>query len=414
MIKTASIVTIGDEILIGQIIDTNSAWLSQKLNSAGIDVVQIISISDKKQVIKEILDQQMSQVDLVIMTGGLGPTKDDVTKMALAEYFEKEMVFDQVLFDMIKSYFDKRGIPVMESHKQQCYMPSGIDILRNNMGTAPGMLFKKDNSYVLSMPGVPHEMKWIFNNPFLDKLDEINESKKQLIHHTIRTAGKGETWIADQITDILDDLPDNISIAYLPSIGQVRLRLSSRDLNVTAETLQHFSKRITERLGKIVFAYGTETLEEHLQKQFIEKGLTLSLAESCTGGALSKKLVSISGSSQYFEGSLVTYSYNLKEAILGVNNKTLTSYGAVSEETVKEMLVGLLNKTNTDVGIAISGIAGPSGGTPLKPVGTIWMAWGDKSIQKTKKLTLAKDRKLNIEYTVVAAMNALRRFLLER
>jgi len=409
----ASIITIGDEILIGQIIDTNSAWLGSELVYEGISIRQIVSISDDVTAIQTTLREQMEKSDLIIMTGGLGPTKDDVTKKALAEYFGAEMVFIASAYNRIRIYFDSRGIPVLEAHKEQCYMPSNARILDNGMGTAPGMLFESDGKLILSVPGVPYEMKWIYNNQFLPLLREIFPSKNHIFHKTIKTVGKGESRIADEIKDIVENLPDHISFAYLPSIGSVRLRLSSVSEEDHTKQVLHYSDRITDRLGKIIYGYDDQSLEGSIIDLYKEKNLSIATAESCTGGYVAHRLTAVPGSSAVYQGSVVAYSYPLKERLLGVSDETLVKHGAVSEETVIEMLNGLLDNLGADVGVSISGIAGPGGGTEDKPVGTIWLAWGSKGDIKTKKLNLAKDRRLNIQYTGVAALNALRLYAIE-
>jgi len=410
----ATIITIGDEILIGQIIDTNSAWLGEQLSLLGVKVHQIVSISDKEEDIKRALQQQMSVSDIIILTGGLGPTNDDITKKALVEYFGSEMVFDNNTFSRIKKYFNSRGIPVLQAHKEQCNMPANAEILDNNLGTAPGMLFSQEGKMILSMPGVPYEMKWIFANRFLPIYVERVSNDKYIYHRTIKTAGKGETTIEENIGDILERLPSYMSIAYLPSTGSVRLRISSISDQDVSEEVDKYADIIRERLGRIVYGMDDDTIESALLQLYREKNLTIGTAESCTGGLVAHKLTSVSGSSQVYQGSIVSYSYGLKEKLLQVSHDTLIKEGAVSENTVIEMLKGLLDTSSVDVGIAISGIAGPGGGTPEKPVGTIWMAWGSKDNIRTKLLNLSKNRKLNIEYTSVAALNALRLYALEQ
>ncbi len=409
----ATVITIGDEILIGQIIDTNSAWLGEQLSLLGIKVHQIVSISDTVEAIKLTIAQQMLTSDIIILTGGLGPTKDDITKKALAEHFDSDMVFDDKTYGRIKKYFDSRGIPMLEAHKEQCYMPSKAEILDNDLGTAPGMLFSIEGKMVLSMPGVPYEMKWIFQNSFLPLYKKRLPSEKFIYHRTIKTVGRGETTIAENISDILEQLPTHMSIAYLPSIGSVRLRLSSISDQDTSQEVDTYVTTIKKRLGNIVYGMDGDQLEASVLDLYRKKSITLATAESCTGGLVAHRLTSVPGSSQVYQGSIVSYSYGLKEKLLTVSHDTLIKEGAVSENTVVEMLNGLLESTSVDVGVAISGIAGPGGGTPDKPVGTIWMAWGRKGNIKTKLLNLSKNRKLNIEYTSVAALNALRLFAIE-
>lgn len=409
----ASIITIGDEILIGQITDTNSAWLGNELTMLGVEVVNMKTIPDKKAAIHEALDETLEIADLIVMTGGLGPTKDDITKKALADYVGSDMELDESLVARIKGYFDSRDIPFLEAHKAQCYMPTKAKSLVNSMGTAPGMLFEKDGKYILSMPGVPYEMKYIFRESFKPELDKLKNDDFKIYHKTIKTVGKGESRIAEEIADIVDELPAYISMSYLPSLGEVKLRLTARAATNRSAEVDAFVQRISDRIPKLIYGYDKTTLAESLQREMIAQGLTLATAESCTGGFLAHKLTSVAGSSKYYMGSIIAYDYEPKKSLLSVSPATLEKTGAVSEETVKEMLAGLLDKLGTSLGVAISGIAGPGGGLPDKPVGTIWMAWGSKTEVRTYKLTLTKDRQKNIEYTAVAAMNALRKFIMK-
>jgi nicotinamide-nucleotide amidase len=409
----ASIITIGDELLIGQILDTNSRSLGQKLTKLGFEVIVAIAISDKTQAITETLEQTLKNSDLVVVTGGLGPTKDDITKKVLAEYFKMDMNFDADLFQNISNYFKKIGIPISEYHRQQCIMPDGIITLQNKMGTAPGMLFENSGKWVVSMPGVPFEMEWIFENSLLPLLKNHYSEMNHIYFKTIKTVGIGETRIAEMIQDITEKIPKYISVAFLPSLGQVKVRLTSHSAKDVSHEVKAHIEAISEKLSSYVFGYDDITLEEALLRDFKAKNLSLSTVESCTGGYLAHRITSVSGSSEYYHGSLITYDNRLKKQLVNVSEDTLNQFGAVSEETVLEMLDGLLKSLKTDVGIATSGIAGPGGGSPEKPVGTIWMAWGNKEKKHTKKLQLGKDRIKNIEYTAVAAMNSLRLFLTE-
>ena len=408
----ATIVTIGDEILIGQITDTNSAWLGDELTKLGIEVVSMMTISDKKEDIHRALELSVDS-DLVVCTGGLGPTKDDITKKAIADYVGSDLVMDEALSQKIEAYFMRIGIPFLEAHREQCLMPEKAQSLTNEMGTAPGMLFKKGKRHILSMPGVPHEMKWIFHNSFAPLLDTLRETPLKIYHKTIKTVGRGESRIAEDIQDIVDELPPYISMSYLPSLGSVKLRLTARHAEDKTKEVDAFVSRIVKRIHFLVYGYDKTTLEESLRDMLIEKGLKVATAESCTGGFLAHRLTSVPGSSGYYMGSIIAYDYGPKKTLLGVTPATLESVGAVSEETVKEMLAGLFTRFEVDLGVAVSGIAGPGGALPDKPVGTIWMAWGSSTQVHTRKLTLTKNRIKNIEYTAVAAMNALRKFCLE-
>ena len=410
----ATIVTIGDELLIGQVVDTNSAWIGQQLTALGVDVTEILSISDTAKAIKEAMDRAYAQSDVILMTGGLGPTKDDITKKAIADYFNEDMYFDEAVFNKIQRFFNKLGRTPLESHRLQCYMPMSATILRNNLGTAPGMLFRNKDKILISMPGVPYEMKFIMVEeviPLIKKLGVQNI----IYNKTIRTAGRGESQIAEMISNITDRFPDHISLAFLPGLGQVRLRITGKgkDYEKVKKEVDAFVTEVNLVLDPLIFGYDEDSLPIVIGNILMEKNKRLALAESCTGGYLSHMITSIPGSSKYYDGSVVVYSYELKEKILGVNPVTLKTYGAVSEEVVKEMVEGCVRELGVDLGISISGIAGPGGGTPEKPVGTIWMAVSDGTRTITKKLSLNKSREINIKYTANAALILLWNFLQE-
>lgn len=405
----AIIITIGDEILIGQVVDTNSAWLGQRMNEIGVDIIEKIAIGDDHHLILKSIDYAFENADIILMTGGLGPTKDDITKHAIAEYFKVGLAFSQPTYDRIVKLFEKFNRPVTKSLEDQCYLPSNVTLLKNKMGTAPGMLFQKGEKLLIAMPGVPYEMQSIVSDELIPILQQKNTSVF-ILHSTIMTAGEGETVLADKILPKLTQLPDHIKLAYLPSLGSVRLRLTGKsdDIKKLQDELHYFTKIIVDELGDLVYGFNDESLEAHLLKICVDKNITMSTAESCTGGYLAHKLTTIPGSSAYFMGSIVSYANAIKTNVLKVQQETLDTFGAVSEETVKEMLSGLLNITNTTIGISISGIAGPDGGSPEKPVGTIWLALGTKDLVQTFKLNSTKDRLKNIEYATTVAMNKLR------
>ena len=407
----ASIITIGDEILIGQMVDTNSAWLADNLSQESVIIQKVLSVSDTLDDIVNTLEYQSKESDLILLTGGLGPTKDDVTKKALARFLNTELYFDDGLYQKIAAYFNKVGFTLTEAHREQCYLPQGASLLENKMGTAPGMYFQNKDTHILSMPGVPYEMKWIYEHSFKPLLKKINGTGTITKHRTIRTVGIGETRVEKKIEHIISQLPEGFKVAYLPSLGQVKVRLTARGNNAEDELLENYKSDLANALGDYVFGYEKILLEEALRDLYVQKGKTLATAESCTGGYIAHKITSVPGSSDYFLGSIVSYSNEMKKAQLGVQDETLNTHGAVSEQTVREMLKGVLNTTGADVGVAVSGIAGPGGGSPEKPVGTVWLAWGSKEEQHTEKLQLGKDRLKNIEYTTVVAMNRLRLFL---
>lgn len=410
----ATIVTIGDEILIGQVIDTNSAWMGQLLNSKGIGIKEIISISDTSDEIINAIKNAFAKTDLILMTGGLGPTKDDITKKAIAEYYGVGMEFHKPTYERILEFFKNLKRKPTEAHKEQCYMPINAKLLRNKMGSAPGMWFDEDGKVLISMPGVPYEMKSIMEEEVLPLLKERFVTKP-IAHRTILTVGEGESRIAARIDDFAENLPDHIKLAYLPNLGKVRLRLSASgaEEDLLNDQLDEKVKVLNELIPDLIFGYEKDTIERAVGGLFIEKGKTISTAESCTGGHLAHLMTSIPGASAYFKGGTIPYSNELKERLLQVNAATLKVYGAVSEETVVEMVKGSLKVMQTDIAVAISGIAGPGGGSPEKPVGTVWLAIGDQHEIKTHKLQLWKDRIKNIQYTSVIALNMMRKFLQE-
>ncbi len=406
----AIILTIGDELLIGQVIDSNSAWLGAQLEAVNIKVTEIRSIEDDESTIIRNLDETLSQSDVVLITGGLGPTKDDVTKKAIANYLDVGLEYREDIYERMANLFKRFNYKIKETHKSQAYVPEGCTVIVNKMGTAQGMWMEKDGKVIISMPGVPYEMKYIMENGGIEKLVERSNGNR-IYHRTIMTAGWGETMIEEAISDIVSNLPDHIKIAYLPGLGRVRVRISSSAGDSNAEVLQ-VSEQIVGKLGNIVFGYDDIALEEAVGKMLLEKGLTLGTAESCTGGNVAKMITNIPGSSAYFQGSIVAYSNTIKQNLLHVSEDTLKQHGAVSKETVTEMVSGAIKTLGVNVAIATSGIAGPGGGSPEKPVGTIWMAVGDEKRTMTHKLQLTKNRIKNIEYTSIAALNMLRKFLL--
>lgn len=408
----AVILTIGDELLIGQTIDTNSAWMGGELNKLGIHIEEKIAIQDTKEGIISGIDRAMHKGDIILITGGLGPTKDDITKKVMADHFDMGMRFDEPTWKRIEGLFARWGRTTTPAHKDQCYMPDGAHILENKMGTAPGMLFEVDGKILISMPGVPYEMKYIMENSVLPLIKQ-KYTDRSIVHHTILTAGEGESRIAAKIDDVVNLLPDHISIAYLPNLGKVKLRLSATGSNEESlqKEVEKYGAQIEDILGDLVYGHNKETLASVIGKIAIEKKLTIGTAESCTGGLIASKIVSVPGSSAYFEGSVVTYSYKLKETLLNVSSETLKTTGAVSEETVKEMVTGAIDHLSVDIAVAISGIAGPSGGTEEKPVGTVWIACGNKQNIVTLKIQAGKNRQKNIEYASNYAMNVLRKFL---
>lgn len=409
----ASIITIGDELLIGQVIDTNSAWIAQKLNKVGIAVKKRIAIGDEADEIWDALDIE-STADLVLITGGLGPTSDDITKELLCKYFGGKMIVDEGALKNVKYLFEKiYKKPVSQVNLLQAEVPDVCEVIQNKRGSAPGMIFHKGKTIFISMPGVPYEMQGIMNDviPYLKTRFEL----PVIIHRTILTSGIGESALAEIIADFEKHLPQEIRLAYLPNYGMVRLRLTTSgfDKMETEKLIDGQFAQLKILVKKYMVTDEDETMQMVLGKLLLKNKKTISTAESCTGGAIASLITSVAGSSAYFEGSVVSYSYDVKESLLNVKNETLHTYGAVSEETVVEMLNGLLNKLNTDYGIAVSGIMGPDGGTPDKPVGTVWIAVGSKEKYVAQRFQQRFERWKNIEVTSVMALNMMRKFILE-
>lgn len=411
---TVNIITIGDEILIGQIVDTNSAWMGQQLNQIGAAVTGITTVGDGADEIRSALERASAEADVVLITGGLGPTKDDITKKVIAEFFGVELVFHEVTFKRLEGYFRQLGRTPTAAHRTQCMLPANAEVLTNKMGTAPGMWFEYNGSVIVSMPGVPYEMKYLMTHEVIPRLQD-KFPVQAIFHHTWMTAGEGESRIADRLEDIEDNLPAHIKLAYLPNLGYVRVRLSgtAMDAEVLKQDVMEQAERIRERLGDLIYGHNDEPLEENLGSLLRDRKLTLTTAESCTGGYVAHLITSIAGSSDYFKGSVVAYANEVKQQLLNVKAETLARHGAVSEETVREMVNGALKLMKTDLAVSISGIAGPGGGTPDKPVGTIWMAVGNTDQTEVFKLKAGKDRLKNIEYAGNMALNMVRKFVLK-
>ncbi|GAB5552681.1 MAG: competence/damage-inducible protein A [Saprospiraceae bacterium] len=409
-----NLLTIGDEILIGQIVDTNSAWMAKQLNLIGAEVNYIYTIGDTEKDILSAIDQSFEHADVVLMTGGLGPTKDDITKKTIAQYFQVPLEFDQGTYDRILKLFERWGRSTTEAHRLQCYMPANATLLFNKMGTAPGMWFEKEGKVLVSMPGVPYEMKYLMEKAVIPKL-QLQFPGSPIAHRTILTVGEGESRIADRINDFEEALPSNIKLAYLPGLGRVRLRLTGRGTQQEnlAKILDQEAQKLKAIIPELVFGEGQLQLEEVIGQMLLDRKLSISTAESCTGGYIAHLFTSIAGSSRYFQGSIVAYDNAIKKKLLGVNPVTLEEQGAVSEATVKEMVTGALQALETDIAIAISGIAGPGGGTPQKPVGTVWIAVGDGKHTETYLLSAGKDRIKNIQYSAIYALDQIRKFLLK-
>ncbi|QIL41996.1 competence/damage-inducible protein A [Pedobacter sp. HDW13] len=410
----AEIITIGDEILIGQIVDTNSAWMAQQLNLTGISVKQITSISDDEQHILDALAQAEQRADIILITGGLGPTKDDITKKTLARYFNMGFRRDEGALEMVRQIFEKFKRPLIDVNIQQADVPDGCEVIVNKNGTAPCMWFERNNKIFVSMPGVPFEMMYLMGDEILPRLKRRFELPA-IVHKTILTANIGESFLAKEIEEIEDALPAHIKLAYLPKLGQVRLRLSAiGDDEVKLKTeVEVFAKQIMAKVDKFVVIDEDIPLEKAILNIMHVRGLTLSTAESCTGGYIAHLITQHPGCSSVYWGGAVTYAYELKESVLGVKAATLATFGAVSEETVKEMAEGAIKHFKTDYAIAVSGIAGPDGGTADKPVGTVWISISSKDKTVAKLFNFSNKRIQNIERSATAALTMLLNLLKE-
>ncbi|RYZ99336.1 MAG: competence/damage-inducible protein A [Sphingobacteriaceae bacterium] len=404
----AEIITIGDEILIGQIVDTNSAWIAQQLNAIGIRVKQISSVSDDREHILKALAEAALRADIILITGGLGPTKDDITKKTLADYFGVGFVEDKKALDNVMRIFARSNRPMLDINRQQAQVPENCEVILNKNGTAPGMWFNQHGKIYVSMPGVPFEMMYMMEEQVIPKLLS-SLTLPVIIHKTILTVGEGESFLSERIADIEDALPAHIKLAYLPKLGQVRLRLTAygTDRDLLQQQIDLHTAKLKERVSNVIAAEEDIPLEKAVLNMMAEKGLTLSTAESCTGGHIAAQLTQHAGSSAVFLGGAVSYSNQLKESILGVSHDVLQQHGAVSEETVTAMAAGALKQFRSDYAIAVTGIAGPGGGTADKPVGTVWVAVVSAEKTFIKKFTFNGRRTQNIERTAISALNML-------
>lgn len=390
--KTA-IITIGDEILIGQIVDTNSAWMSQKMTLAGFEVEEKISIGDNAQQIKNTISDVFERVDVILMTGGLGPTKDDITKKTLCEYYNTSMVFDDSVLDNINNVISN-SFSLNDLTRNQAYVPKDCTVIQNRVGTAPITWFERNGKVLVSMPGVPYEMRYAMENEVIPRLQN-RFNMEAYVFKVFIVAGYTESALAIYLTDFEDNLPEGFGLAYLPSPGVMKLRLfvegEHRRVELDAQT-----KKLEVLLGDAILAERDIPLEKILGERLFEKGLSLATAESCTGGNIAHLITMIPGSSKYFKGAIVSYANEVKERILNVSTVSLAKYGAVSEQVVLEMAKGVSLGLAVDCSIAVSGIAGPDGGTDEKPVGTVWICTGYKGEYLAKKYIMGKYREANI------------------
>lgn len=411
----ASIITIGDELLIGQVIDTNSAFIAQELNKIGVPVKNRLAVGDNWNDIWNALDEVSKQADIILITGGLGPTADDITKPLLCKYFNGNMVVHQPTLEHVKNIFEnilKR--PMIERNKKQAEVPDVCTVLFNERGTAPGMLFEKDGKIFISMPGVPHEMKWIMTNYVISLIPQ-KFTTGFIEHRTLLTAGIGESFLAELIKDWEAQLPANIKLAYLPNYGMVRLRLTASGFNKN-ELIQDIEKQFIQ-LQQLVKEY--LVVAEDLPMELVVSNLlkkynkTLASAESCTGGYIASLITAHAGASSIFTGCIVCYDNRIKTELLGVSTEILNTVGAISKETVEVMAANVITTMKTDYSVAVSGIMGPGGATDTKPVGLVWIAVANKEKVISQQFNFRFDRSRNIQLTAVNALNMLRKLIIE-
>jgi nicotinamide-nucleotide amidase len=408
----AEIVTIGDEILYGQITDTNSQWMSAELDKIGIRIIRKSSVGDNENEILTILSEAEKRADIILITGGLGPTNDDITKKTIAKYFNCGLILDQEALKEVTAFFEKRGRELTEVNKQQAFLPEKATYIPNRWGTAPGMWLEKGNKVFVSMPGVPFEMKGLMTHEIIPRL-KSKFNCPVIYHKVIKTAGIGESFLAEKIKTWEDNLPIEMKLAYLPGFDGVKLRLTSfgKDETLLISQTNKELEKLKQLVGSYIYGYDEDTMGSAIGKLLKDKKLSIATAESCSGGYVSHLITLVPGSSSYFLGGVVAYDNRIKVEILGVNVETLREHGAVSEETVKQMAEGVRKKLKTSIGIATTGIAGPDGGSDEKPVGTVWIGYSDSNKTIAKKLVFGKEREVNIRLTGLYLLNFVRESL---
>lgn len=406
------VVSIGDELLIGQTINTNAGWMGKELNKIGVEVTEVLTISDKGDAIKSALDYASVRASIVLLTGGLGPTKDDITKKVFADYFNVPLVENKEALEHVENFFKRYKRPMLPINRLQALVPKECTMLLNKVGTAPGMWMEKNNTVFVSMPGVPYEMKYLMEYEVFPRVIE-RFNLPVIVHKTMMTLGLGESYIAEEIRDIENNLPEHVKIAYLPSPGLVKLRLTARgeQKNILEETIDHLFDQIEAKVSAEVYAREEVSVEEVLGTKLLEKGCTISTAESCTTGALAARIASVSGASRYFIGSTVAYANNVKKTLLGVTDNTLSTHGAVSQECVEQMALGAQKMFGTDYAIATSGIAGPTGGSEEKPIGTVWIGIATPHGVVSERYQMGKIRDRVVEKTILTALGKMLSFM---
>ena len=410
----AAIITIGDELLIGQTIDTNSAWMGAELSKAGFDVYRMTSIHDRREDILSALEESAGKTDVVLITGGLGPTSDDITKQTLCEYFNTRLVISSEVLSMIEEMMSYRNFPMNERNRRQAEVPESCTVLKNSSGTAPGLWFEKNGTLYVAMPGVPHEMKHLMTELILPELHKRFTSQI-IIHRNIMTYGTFESKLAELLESFEAALPENIKLAYLPASGVIKLRLTAtgNEYNALSSAVNEQVEILYNTIPEFIYSDVEESLETVIGKLLKAKNQTVATAESCTGGEIAHLITRVAGSSAYYKGSVIAYSNSVKIQQLGVKPTTIEDYGAVSEQTVSEMAIGARLLFNTDYAVATSGIAGPDGATPGKPVGTLWTAVASSAGIISEKRTFGNDRITNIKRFSLDALNQLRKQIIK-
>lgn len=404
------IITIGDELLIGQVVNTNMAWIASELSHIGVDITRAITISDDRNSILEALESSHKNNDITIITGGLGPTNDDITKDCACEFFNSTLILNEQAYQNIVERFNILGYELTKVNKMQAMVPSNCIPLQNKCGTAPGMLFTETDSnenikLTIFLPGVPKEMKHLMDL-YVKPLIKSTYNYKGVYYKTVLTQGRGESFVAEQIKDWEANLPSNVKVAYLPQYGNLKLRVTAygKDREENMQIVEEEVSKLTELVSDIVYGYDEDTLELVLGIMLLSNELTISTAESCSGGAIATRITSVPNSSQYFKGSLVAYTNEVKVNILGVNQETIDKYGVVSKETAEEMAKRSLELMGTDIAIATTGMAGPTSNDEKVAIGTIWIAVASHDFVESKMFCFGDDREINIQRTANSAL----------
>lgn len=411
---TAEIISIGDELLIGQVVNTNASWMAEQLSLAGIKLNRITAIADEVDALHQALDEAIERSEFILLTGGLGPTADDLTKPALCSYFNTEMVFNEKAFAQIEKLFGARQMLVTERNREQAFLPANCQPIENANGTAPGMWFSHRMSYIAAMPGVPFEMKTMFAQQLIPMMLDISV-KRVFLHKTVMTTGLGESWLADRIKVWEENLPKNLHLAYLPQPGIVRLRLSGLGTHaeILAAEVQTQVDSLTALIPDLIYGFDDKSMEEVVADLLKKQQKTIATAESCTGGYIAHLLTGIPGSSAYFKGAIVAYDNSIKSGLLDVNQQLLQTHGAVSKEVVEAMADGARAKLGVNLALATSGIAGPDGGTADKPVGTVWIALSSEKGTTSERFQFGEHRGRNIRRSGLSGLNMVRLWLLQ-